>query len=155
MRATAVLALVVALTPVAPTPAPKTDFTGRWQLVKTGMTQGAADTLLVLQPPSPDEFLLERGFSDGSKIESYSVASRRGFYPAKWWGPSIVLTHVLLGKNPDSVPKHEEIWTLLPGNVLNIDAAESAPPAAAVTRHFTYTRVPLPDKIVSGQNLLE
>src|SRR6185295_12039519 len=79
---------------------------------------------------------------------------------ASWMGASLVLSRTLdmiirRPVPPDSHVQHREIWTILPGDVLNIDVTDSPWGAVPVTTHLSYNRVPVPETIAPGQNLLE
>src|SRR5262249_2248556 len=105
---------------------------------------------------------LERGYTSGVKSENYSTdPARSGFYAANWMGLSLVLTRTVISNanRQSSVAnggQHQEIWTMLPGDILNVDvtdrATASAPPG---TTHLTCARLLLRDAIVRGQNLVE
>jgi len=161
MRTVTLAALLVAVSSVGMAQAPQApaNFDGRWRLTSTGASPEAADTLLVTQSAPP--FIgLERGYPTGVRNENYSLdPSRRGFYRANWMGASLVLTRAINavagGPPPRSGAEHQEVWTILPGDVLNIDVTDRSPSVASVTTHLSYKRVPLQDAIVPGQNLLE
>jgi hypothetical protein len=141
-------------------PAGTSPFAGRWQLVSAQVPEGTAETLLVLLPTGSPLIGLERSDRLGVRNENYTLdPARRGFLTGRLMGESLVLTRTLKAgvrtTTALSAGDHQEVWTILPGDVLNIDVTDRAPGVAAVTTHLTYRRVARPDTIAPKENLVE